>query len=184
MTFTLTSTVQTAANDAALKKINADWARLVSLGEQHEAMKIKFVNLGREIGLSLQGLCSHKQMHLSFFENIKAQLPASLDFAAVQKCIRLCNAFPEKIATVEEAREAEQLLFVAVGLEEEPKRIGTQVSHDSTPDTFIFTTLAMAKDKLARRLAESDSWDDETKASVKDQIEKHKQWLEEVEAKL
>jgi len=181
---TETSTLALAAKESTLAKIRLDWSRLLNMGDELESRKIKFVNLGREIGLSLQGLCGHEQMRLSFFENIKAELPDKLTFSAAQKCIKLANALADPVATIEEAGRAEQLLLQAAGIEDEPERSGPQAARDSTPDTFVFTTLATAKDRLMRRLADVSQWDELTRQSVREQIAKHKAWLVEIEAAL
>lgn len=180
------SNVEVAARDASLRRIGQHWNHLGKLADQLSKNTIEFVNVGCQIGLALQGLCKHRQMHLSFFENVKAELPETLTFAAVQKFVRLANEYPGGVETLAEAQGAEQLMLQAAGLIESPHREGQQVAHrpETTPDIFVFTTLSALKQKLLVRLSDKESWMPETRASVREQIEKHKNWLEEVEATL
>lgn len=176
--------VASAAAKENLLRIAGLWERLEAVAQSLVGSKIDFVNTGREIGLSLQMLCQHEQIRMSFFENIKAELPKALTFSVAHKCIQLSNAFPEPITTIEKANHAEQLLLQAIGLQAIPERTGTQSAHDSTPDTFVWNTLAAAKDKLIKRLEDATSWDEEMRASVREQIRKHRLWLNEIEMKL
>ena len=176
--------VAAVAHTAAITKLSDDWEHMLALGVNVSQSKIKFVNLGREIGLGLQGLCQHEQIKLSFYENIKASLPASLTFAAAQRCIHLANNLAGPVTTVEEANQVEAQLLLAGGFMEVVHRVGSQASHDSTPDTFIFTTLATAKDRLLKKISEAASWDTETRASVWKQVEQFEATLALVKAKL
>lgn len=176
--------VDIQATTKLLEEINRKWESLKGLAEQQVSAKIEFANTGREIGLSLQILCKHTQMHLSFFEGIKDQLPATLCYASAQKCIKLANAYPEPIVTLQEAGEAEQWLLIATGEDEEPMRLVDRVANSSTPSTFIWNALSTVEDRIEKRIVSIEQWDNETRKIVKEQICKHRDWLDEVESKL
>jgi hypothetical protein len=169
---------------ASIIKVRFDWTAIIDLGAQLERNKIRFVNLGREVGLALQGLCEHEQMRLSFYEHIKHELPPSLTFSAVQKCIHLAQHLPSPVSTLEEANRVEAQLMLAGGFLELPKRTEQQVSHAVTPIVFMFSVIADAKDKLFRRMEEVEQWDDVTRANVRQQIERFEAALAELKAKL
>jgi hypothetical protein len=179
-----TTNLPAQATEESIRKINQDWGELLSLGANVSEAKIQFVNRGREIGLTLIGLCGHEQMRLSFFENIKAKLPGTLTFNSVQKCIHLAHALPEPVRSVEEANRVETQMLLAGGFMELPHREGAQRSHEVSTDVFIFTTFATAKDRLFKKLEDAATWDEQTKASVRQQVESFRKALVEIEAKL
>lgn len=179
-----TNSVVIAADTAAITKLHLDWATLKDLGGSLSRNKIKFVNLGREIGLGLQGLCKHEQINLTFFEHHKSLFPESFTFQSAQRCVHLAKALERPIETLDEANRVECQMLLAGGFLEEPHRTEKQSSHYSTPDTFIFTTLAVAKERLLKRIGEAEDWDKETRASIVRQVEQFEATLAVIKAKL
>lgn len=173
-----------AARSAGIDKLAEDWSKLLSVGQAMVQSKIAFVNLGREIGIGLQGLCQHDQIKLSFFETIKSRLPESLTYAAAQKCIHLANNMPLPAVTIEDATRVETQLLLGVGFIELPHRAGDQQRHDSTPYTAISMTLNKAKDGLLRQVEDAPKWDDETRTSILRQVEAFSIQLDLIKAKL
>lgn len=184
MNFHPVSPVAIIAKAATITEVVRSWEKLRQEAKEHASDKIKLTNLGRQIGVDLQMLCGHEQMRLSFYEGIKAQLPETLTFEAVQKCIAVARAHPQKIETVEAAMECEQLVLLAVDVIDAPHRSGPQASHDSTPDTFVWSILASAKTRLENKLADRASWDDDMRLAVRKQFEALKAWVEKIEAEL
>jgi len=179
-----TTVLSTNVNTATLAKVRSDWDEMMEMGANLSAAKIKFVNLGREIGLHLQGLCQHKQMAMSFFENIKGDLPANMTFSAAQKCIHLANALPKPIKTLAEATHCETQLFLAGGWLEEPRREVAHKSHETSIYVAVFETLAQAKERLYDKFDDVADWDDQTKESVLKELEKFEQAIDEFKSKL
>ena len=172
------------AKAASLIKVRGDWTSIMDLGLQLERNKIRFVNLGREVGLALQGLCEHEQMRLSFYEHIKSELPSSLTFSAVQKCIHLAQHLDAPVKTLEEANRVETQMLLAGGFLELPHRTEQQKSHAVTPVLFVFSVIADAKEKLFKRIEEVTKWDDGTRQNVREQIERFEMVLAELKARL
>ena len=171
------------ASESLLAEINRKWESLRQLAEQQVAAKIEFANTGREIGVALQMLCKHTQMHLSFFEGIKAELPGTLGYVAAQKCIKLANAYPEPIVTLQEAGEAEQWLLIATG-EDECPMAKDRIANSSTPVSFVWNTCATMESKTEKRFESLNDWTKETREIVKERLEKHLEWGAGLKAKL
>lgn len=172
------------ARNSGLKKLSQDWAAMLKLGGEVSTLKIQFVNLGREIGLGLQGLCGHEQMKLSFFENIKEQLPKGFTFFSAQRCIQIAHALPEPATTISEAVRVEVQLLFGCGLLDVPHREEAQQQHSRTPDTEVFSILASATDKLFKQFKTVAEWDAETRESISQQVEKFERLLAEIKSQL
>ena len=183
-TMTTEESLPVRARAAVLVQARGVWAQMKNLGEQVVSRKVRLVNFGREFGLLMQELCAHEHMHFSFYENVKAELPDGVSFSAVQKCIHLAHALPAPAATFEEAQRAEQTVLLALGIADEPERKELQEAHEGTPVTVVFKTLAVARDRLTKLLARGPKMDAEMRASVREQIARHKDWVAEFEAQI
>lgn len=180
--------LQRAATDASIEKLAADWAEAMNLCGEIGSKQIEATNKAREIGLTLQGLCGHEQIHLSFYENLKDKLPKdgalkNFTFDAAKRCVHLANNLKQPVTTVAEAQRAIQTVFIAGGFVEIEGRSVAQLSHDSTPYSFILDSLLGLQTKLEKKIKDTPL-DEMTRGSVRREIEKHKTWLAGFEAKL
>lgn len=176
-----------AADEAALNRLQTDWQSLNTLLGRVEADQVQCVNLGREIGLYLQGLSGHKQIRFGFFEQLAEKFDDSMrgfDFNAAQKCVYLANTLPEPVKTLAEARNYIQPLFLAGGFIEVETRVEPQKSHEVPPTTFFGAMFGKTEVELKKRFAERTKWDAQTRESVRGVIDRHKKFLEELEQKL
>ncbi len=60
----------------------------------------------------------------------------------------------------------------------------TQRPNDRTPDTIVFGTLSTTKQRLLKCLDSKNEWDTETRASVRQQIDKFSKWVVTIQAKI
>lgn len=176
--------VAIAARSASIEKIGSDWASLRSLGEQVGLSTIKFVNLGREIGLGLQGLCQHEQMKISFYEHIKEKLPDTMTFSAIQRCIYLANNMPNPASTLEEANRVASQMWLALGELELRHRIGKQTDHGKTQAVDIFNMLAKTRDNINKLVEDLDLCDSYFSGQLLKQIEQFEESLGKIKLKL
>ena len=178
--------IELHANSAQLTKIHADWAMFLNIGEQIRDRQINAVNLGREIGLGLQGICQHKQIDLAFFNQLQREkkLPENMNFSAAKRCVHLANALPEPVTSIEEAQRMMQEVFLAGGFMELTERTEPQRSHEQTLPTFVFSVFGAAKDRITKRIEDFSHLDDDSRETVRKQIEDHERWLREIKQKL
>ena len=179
-----TTTLQAAATAAAIQKINQDWNQIQALGDTLQETKIQFVNIGREIGLTLIGVCGHEQMRLSFYENVKSHLPNGMSYDSVRKFIQLAHSMPGPATSIDEANAAERYVQMGLGIVVEPTRLGQQNGSTESIYTFFNSIFCSAKAQLIKKLKEQSTWDEQTKASVRQQVESFRKALVEIEAKL
>ena len=149
-----------------------------------EKSTIAAVNIARDIGLELQGIAGSEQLGFSFFKtHCEDSLP--FNFETAQRFVAVARKSPEKVTTmVEAAPVIQQVLFAANLLELPDKRDQPQISHDSTPVTFVFHTLGTAWERIENKMRDLPKWDDMTRESVRHEIERFEKKAVELKAKL
>lgn len=172
------------ATNKAIEEIGAKWGRLSDVLGGVASGQIEAVNIAYEIGLDFQEICQHKQLKLSFFENIKGKLPGNLSFATAQKCVHLANSRTGPVTTLLEAQQAMQQVLQIGGLLEDQHRDTRQKSHEVSPVTFFFKAFSTAKESIKKEITNVDKWDSETREGILTEIQRQRKFLDEVEKKL
>lgn len=176
--------MKTEIQTASLSNIQDLWAEAKAVGQTMIDGKIRMVNCIRHIGLTLQGLCQHNQMKLSFYENIKAGLPADMDFAKAQRCIAIANKHPEEVTTIEQANAAEQMILLAVGQLEPGHREEKQRSHSESPVLEAWTAMADFCRHVERLRCDSVTLGETERVGMAAQIRRTRAILDALEVQL
>jgi|APGre2960657404_1045060.scaffolds.fasta_scaffold03325_3 hypothetical protein len=174
------NTLQIAARQAAIDGVASDWAELLNEAHDMARSKIRFVNLGRKIGIGIQEACGHNQIGFSFFNEIAAGLPASLNYEAARKCVKLANAMPQPAKTIEDAEAVEQLLLEASGVVDAPKRLEQHTTRDVAPATFFFKVFGELRERVSKKIATAKEWDEDTRGGVLTEINRAEKWIAEL----
>lgn len=159
---------RTAAMNGRAKRDSK--ARLYDLLRQRKKLRleaqesiINILNSTHEIALTLQGLCGHEQMQMSFFEHeLGSELPEDLrdyTFEDVQRDISLSRRMGGRVETILEARRFVQL---AMGIDEQERQQPQSASSLSQFQKFLKCfTLMKAPLKKIELLRPMNGWDEE-----------------------
>lgn len=137
-------------------------------------MQVDLTNEARLIGLMIQQWTGgHQQISFEFFQRHERQLPKECTFERLKTFTHIANRLPQPATRVEQTRQVWQLEFQAGGVLEPSHRVAPQQRAITTPYTQFVNAVGDVRNIIVRwnRDQPIDSWDDETRASVKAQLQ-------------
>lgn len=179
------SAADRAALDARMKHDARKFEEFKAQATGIEDHCVRAGRLGREIGMSFNEyhLPAHAESAEVYYnQHYKPVL--KMEFARFKWFMAISRKLPENPRTMQDVLPALQLTLFAGELIELPERAGPQQSHEQTPYTFFFNVLGGLKVDFEKRFKDVDKWDAQTRESVRKEIEKAEQWLEDARKRL
>jgi len=152
----------TKAQQAALQRGAEYFERARANASDAAVLEVEGMNNLRLAGLQYQEAAGHEQVTLAFYRRVIEDLPKGMTFHALKACVHVARNYPDKIKTLNEARAARQLMFVAFGEIETRRREIPQTAHDHNPwNDFVSTAASFTT--LFQKLEEQpmEQWEPE-----------------------
>jgi hypothetical protein len=138
----------TAAETALIEAAAKTWAEAQVIVLRVKKDELCAINKLRDVGIALREACGHEQMSFDWWQSRREKL-ADLGFKPARFCVHLANKFESPIKTIEEAKAARQMLFVALDEQAQSRRIEAQSSHERNPFSEFVSVVARADSLFA-----------------------------------
>lgn len=150
-----------------------------------EKFSVRAGNIGRELGESFAEyfLPPDRAAAENYF-NANYRQKLRMSFETFHWLQAVARKLPERVESMEDLFPAIQTMLFAGELLEPAERDGPQEAHESTPYTLFFERLSKTRVELDKAFARAGEWDEATRSSVREQVEKFEAWLIGVKGKL
>ena len=174
--------------EAMAERLAADavkYAAFKSELRQVEKHSVPAANITRELGLSFEEYwLPNDAVPAENHFNAHYKPVLKMSFAVFRWIIAAARKLPEKSRSMEDLYPALKQMWFAGELIEEGERAEPQEAHDATPVVTVFDRLGKARVALDKTFEGIADWDEDTRAGVREQVNRHEEWLRGIKAKL